>query len=98
MEFFEVKSQKKGILEVTVKKALTFDSICSKNPYEDIKNNHHKGIHHITIDCSKMTEIDSCGLSLLSLITKNYPTNRVTVIKTNSKYEKLKALYINQQT
>lgn len=98
MEFFEVTCHKKGELEIIVKKALTFDSISNTSAHKDIENFQHKGVHHITIDCSKMTEIDSCGLSLLSLITKSYPTNRVSVIKTNSKYEKLKALYINQQT
>ena len=98
MEFFEVICHKKGILEIIVKKPLTFETINNTNPHKDIAHIPQKGVHQITIDCSKMTEIDSCGLSLLSLITKKHASKRVSVTKMNSKYNKLKALYINQQT
>ena len=95
MSFFEIIDNKDHTVTVNIKKPLTFKTIHDSEPLREISHIKSKNPRSVTINCSSMASIDSCGLSLINLLKKAVGAKSTKLTETTEKFDKLNALYVS---
>ena len=94
MSIYKITKSTPGHLEIKITTQLTFSSIGNNLQLQEINKLSGKKASELTIDCSEINHIDSCGLALLIHIKKSIPRIKTKLKSPPKNLEKLKSLYL----
>ena len=95
MSLYKKLSENNKHIELLMCDSMTFESISSTKTMQLLTALKKKHPTQLTIDCSEIANIDSCGLALLIYIIKSLPNTKTKLLSTSTKLEKLRALYLS---